>query len=56
VEYILATFPILIRKDPGLVNRVLDAYDRMATAMQTGTPFVSALDPPPGEGRRHEVS
>jgi hypothetical protein len=56
VEYILGTFPILIRKDPGLVDRVLDAYDGMATAMQTGTSFVSALDPPPGEGRRHQAT
>ena len=56
MEYMMSTFPILIRKDPGLVDRVLDAYDRMATAMQTGTSFVSVLDPPPGEGRRHQAT
>ncbi|MHB1535557.1 MAG: hypothetical protein ACYC1D_13300 [Acidimicrobiales bacterium] len=54
IEYILGTFPIANRKDPGLAGRVLDAYDRIATAIETGLRFVSVLDPPPGEGRRHE--
>ncbi|MHB1534417.1 MAG: Eco57I restriction-modification methylase domain-containing protein [Acidimicrobiales bacterium] len=54
VEYILGTFPIANRKDPGLAGRVLDAYDRIATAIEKRLPFVSVLDPPPGEGRRHE--
>ena len=56
MAYILGTFPILVRKDPGLATRVLDAYDRIAAAIETGTPFVSALDPPPGQGRRHEAA
>jgi hypothetical protein len=33
---------------------VLSAYDAMTTAAATGIPFVSPLDPPPGEGSRHE--
>jgi hypothetical protein len=53
VEYILGTFPIVNRKDPGLAGRVLDAYDRIAEATGSGTSFLSTLDPPPGSGRRH---
>jgi len=33
---------------------VLAAYDAMTTAAETGVPFVSPMDPPPGEGPRHE--
>ncbi|WP_409484298.1 Eco57I restriction-modification methylase domain-containing protein [Arsenicicoccus dermatophilus] len=32
---------------------VLAAYDAMAQAAETGVPFVSPLDPPPGRGPRH---
>lgn len=32
---------------------VLAAYDAMARAAESGEPFVSPLDPPPGEGPRH---
>jgi hypothetical protein len=53
-EYILSTFPIANRKDPDLSARVLGVYDRIATAIESGAPFVSTLDPPPGHGRRHE--
>jgi hypothetical protein len=53
-EYILSTFPIANRKDPELAQRVLDAYDRIAGSVATGEPFVSTLDPPPGQGRRHK--
>jgi hypothetical protein len=54
-EYILSTFPVANRKDPELPKRVLDAYDRIANATNTGEPFISALDPPPGDGPRHVV-
>jgi len=33
---------------------VLAAYDAMTQAAQTGVPFVSPLDPPPGHGPRHK--
>lgn len=33
---------------------VLAAYDAMGEAARTGVPFVSPLDPPPGQGPRHE--
>ena len=52
-EYILSTFPIANRKDPGLATRVLNAYDRIADAIATSIPFTSGLDPPPGLGHRH---
>lgn len=53
-QYILSTFPIANRKDPSLAERVLDAYDRIAQAMDTGAPFASTLDPLPGCGPRHQ--
>lgn len=52
-EYVLSTFPIVNRRDPGLAGRVLDAYDAMGKAIDSGIPFVSTLDPPPGLGPRH---
>jgi len=55
-EYVLGTFPIANRKDPELSNRILAAYDAMATAIEIGVPYVSPLDPSPGHGpRRREV-
>jgi hypothetical protein len=60
VDYILGTFPIVNRNDvkehgeERTRRLVLDAYDRMAVAMEGGPAFESTLDPPPGEGRRHE--
>jgi hypothetical protein len=33
---------------------VLAAYDAMTEAARTGVPFFSPLDPPPGQGPRHE--
>ena len=59
VDYILGTFPIVNRNDVKQYGEertrrlVLDAYDRIATAIETGEPFESALDPPPGQGPRH---
>jgi hypothetical protein len=52
-EYVLGTFPIANRHDPGLARRVLDAYDSIAKSIATGDPFTSTLDPPPGHGTRH---
>jgi hypothetical protein len=54
-EYILTTFPIVNRRDPELVKRALEAYDRIANASNIGEPFISALDPPAGDGPRHVV-
>jgi hypothetical protein len=32
---------------------VLTEYDAMAKAAETGVPYTSPLDPPPGNGPRH---
>jgi hypothetical protein len=53
VAYILSTFPIVNRKDPGLAGRLLGAYDALANAVRTGVAYVSPLKPAPGEGLRH---
>jgi hypothetical protein len=57
--YVLDSFPIVKRKDEATLGDyrtkrlVLTAYDEMAEAMRTGGPYVSPLDPPPGNGPRH---
>jgi hypothetical protein len=59
VEYVLETFPIVHRNDvsecgEGRTRRlVLDAYDRIAAAIDSSAPFVSSLTPAPGSGPRH---
>ena len=59
VDYILDTFPIIKRKDEERYEEyrtrllILDVYDRMAEAIQTGEPYQTILDPPPGQGPRH---
>jgi hypothetical protein len=59
VEYILGTFPVVNRSDIARHGEertrrlVLEAYDRVAVAIKSGQPFVSSLDPPPGQGARH---
>ncbi len=52
-EYVLGTFPIANREDPELTPRILREYDAMQHAIDTGTPYQSPLDPPPGAGPRH---
>ncbi len=60
VEHVLDAFPIVRRyeeRDLGEFRTkrlVLAAYDAMTQAAQTGVPFVSPLDPPPGHGPRHK--
>ena len=55
VDYIMETFPIVKRKDEAAhggyrTKRViLEIYDEMARAMETGTPYQTRLDPPPGD-------
>ena len=53
-EYILSTFPLAIQRDLGLAERVLEAWDRITAAIDSGKPFASTVDPPPGHGRRHQ--
>ncbi|MCA1670818.1 MAG: hypothetical protein LC799_00970, partial [Actinobacteria bacterium] len=61
VDYILDTFPITKRKDETKYGEyrtkrlILEVYDRMTEAIRTGEPYQTVLDPPAGEGPRHET-
>jgi hypothetical protein len=56
VDYILETFPIVKRKDEQAHGAyrtkrvILDLYDAMQQAMETGTAYHTRLDPPPANG------
>jgi len=56
VDYILETFPIVKRRDEQAhgayrtKRMILDSYDAMQQAMETGTPYHTHLDPPPAHG------
>jgi hypothetical protein len=55
LDYLLETFPIVKRKD--IVKHgsyrtkelILDVYDRMNKAIETGDPYKTILDPPPAD-------
>lgn len=59
VEHVLTTFPIVRRRDEAKYGEyrtarvVLDMYDAMSEAANTGVPYQTVLDPPPSEGPRH---
>jgi hypothetical protein len=59
VEYILDTFPIVRRKDEAAFGEyrtrrlILEIYDAMAKAIETGVAYETVLNPPPGQGPRH---
>ncbi len=59
VDYILSTFPIMNRHDIDVHGEertrrlVLEAYDALAAAVESGLPYQSPLSPPPGNGPRH---
>lgn len=54
VSYIMDTFPIVRRKDIAKYgtyrtkDTILEIYDAMQTAIRTGIPFQTPLNPPPG--------
>ena len=56
MDYILETFPIVKRKDEQAHDEyrtkhvILDVYDTMQQAMETGPPYHTRLDPPPAHG------
>lgn len=58
VDYIMETFPIVKRKDEerfGIYwtkELILEIYDLMQKAMDSGIPYETILDPPPGDPRR----
>jgi hypothetical protein len=57
VDYIMETFPIVKRNDIKQHGdyrtklMILDIYDRMQQAMDTGEPYQTLLDPPPADPR-----
>jgi hypothetical protein len=57
VDYIMETFPIVKRNDIKQYGdyrtklTILDIYDRMQKAMDTGEPYQTLLDPPPADPR-----
>ena len=59
VDYILDTFPIVRRKDEAAFGEyrtkrvILEIYDAIAKAIETGAPYETVLNPPAGQGPRH---
>ncbi|MBB4906270.1 hypothetical protein [Actinophytocola algeriensis] len=57
VDYIMDTFRAFKNNDPERFARtkqaILDIYEDMAKAIETGEPYQTRLDPPPGHGPRH---
>ncbi len=57
VDYIMETFPIVKRKDVKKHGdyrtklQILDVYDAMQQAIDTGEPYQTLLDPPPADPR-----
>jgi hypothetical protein len=55
VEYVMETFPIVKRKDTSAHGEyrtkrlILEVYDAMAKAIETGDPYQTILDPPPAD-------
>ncbi len=52
-EHVLGTFRIVNERDAARAEDVLHEYDAMQRAIDTGIPYQSPLDPPPGQGPRH---
>ncbi|GGS47062.1 Eco57I restriction-modification methylase domain-containing protein [Actinokineospora fastidiosa] len=57
VEYIMDTFRAFKNNEPERFAKtkgeILGIYDGMAKAIETGEPYQTRLDPPPGYGPRH---
>ncbi len=57
VDYIMDTFPIVKRKDEATHGEyrtkrvILEIYDAMQQAIETGQPYQTRLDPPPADPR-----
>jgi len=55
VEYIMETFPIVRRKDEAAYGEyrtkwaILEIYDAMRRAIESGQPYQTRLDPPPAD-------
>jgi hypothetical protein len=61
-EHVIDSFPVVRKYDERDFGEfrtkrlVLAEYDAMIRAAETGIPYASPLDPPPGHGPRHERS
>jgi hypothetical protein len=59
VDYIMDTFKVVRERDVKVYGEfrtkrlILEIYDAMQEAVDTGMPYKTVLDPPPGKGRRH---
>lgn len=59
VQHVLDSFPVVRKyeeRDHGEFRTkrlVLEHYDAMTVATETGSPYRTPIDPPPGEGPRH---
>lgn len=59
IDFIMETFPIVRRKDEAehgeyrTKRLILEVFDSMQAAMDTGTEYEKILGPPPGQGPRH---
>jgi hypothetical protein len=59
VDYILDTFPIVKRREGQRFGEyrtkrlILEIYDAMTKAIETGHPYQTVLDPPPTQGQTH---
>jgi hypothetical protein len=57
VDYIMEMFPIVKRKDEAAHGEyrtkrvILEIYEEMQRAMETGRPYQTRLDPPPADQR-----
>jgi len=62
VDYIMDTFPIVKRKDEAAHGEyrtkrvILEMYDEMQQAMETGQPYQTRLGPPPADPRAAHLS
>jgi len=57
VDYVMETFPIVKRNDEAAHGEyrtkrvILEIYDAMQRAIETGVPYATRLDPPPADAR-----
>lgn len=62
LQHILETFPIVSGKEISAHGEfrtkrvILETYDALRKATETGTEYQTMIDPPPGEGPRHHAS
>ncbi|WP_171162539.1 Eco57I restriction-modification methylase domain-containing protein [Streptomyces sp. I05A-00742] len=61
VDYVMETFPTVKKREQAIYGTyhtkdlILDAYNRMEEARRAGNAYQTQLDPPPGEGPRHDA-